>query len=97
MLKPPYPELDDLLKMMGDAGRHLAEMAFRMWDRPGPDCLVSGGEPVVKLVESSQRGLGGRNQQLVLAAAQFFWNTNAEGLCLLSDGTDGEEDHSDLG
>lgn len=26
MLQPPYPELDDLLKMMGEAGRHLAEM-----------------------------------------------------------------------
>jgi rhamnulose-1-phosphate aldolase len=26
MLDPPYPELDDLLKMMGEAGRHLAEI-----------------------------------------------------------------------
>ena len=26
MLEPPYPELDDLLKMMGEAGRHLAEI-----------------------------------------------------------------------
>ncbi len=26
MLTPPYPELDDLLKMMGEAGRHLAEI-----------------------------------------------------------------------
>jgi rhamnulose-1-phosphate aldolase len=24
MIQPPYPELDDLLKMMGEAGRHLA-------------------------------------------------------------------------
>jgi glycerate 2-kinase len=78
-----------------DVGRHLAEMAVRMWDRPGPDCLVSGGEPVVKLVESSQRGLGGRNQQLVLAAAQFFWDVGAEGLCLLSGGTDGEDGPTD--
>jgi len=26
MLEPPYPELDDVLKMMGEAGRHLAEI-----------------------------------------------------------------------
>jgi rhamnulose-1-phosphate aldolase len=26
MLEPPYPELDDLLKMMGEAGKHLAEI-----------------------------------------------------------------------
>ena len=34
----------------------------------GPACLISGGEPVVRLVDASRRGLGGRNQQLVLAA-----------------------------
>ncbi len=26
MLQPPYPELDDLLNMMGDAGRHIADI-----------------------------------------------------------------------
>jgi rhamnulose-1-phosphate aldolase len=26
MIQAPYPELDDLLKMMGEAGRHLADM-----------------------------------------------------------------------
>ena len=26
MLNPPYPELDDLLDMIGEAGRHLAEI-----------------------------------------------------------------------
>ncbi len=34
----------------------------------GPDCLISGGEPTVTLADESARGLGGRNQQLVLAA-----------------------------
>ena len=53
-----------------DVGRHLAGMALRMRSRPGPDCLISGGEPVVRLVEPSRRGLGGRNQQLVLAALE---------------------------
>jgi hydroxypyruvate reductase len=74
-----------------EVGVRLAEMAMRMRDRPGPDCLVSGGEPVVKLVEPARRGLGGRNQQLVLAAAEFLWNEGAEGILLLSGGTDGED------
>jgi rhamnulose-1-phosphate aldolase len=26
MLQPPYPELDDLLEMMGEAGHHLTEI-----------------------------------------------------------------------
>ena len=26
MLQAPYPELDDLLEMMGEAGKHLAEI-----------------------------------------------------------------------
>ena len=51
-----------------EVGRHLAGMALRMRAGPGPNCLVSGGEPVVRLVEKSRRGLGGRSQQLVLAA-----------------------------
>ena len=53
-----------------EVGRHLAEMALHMRAGPGPNCLISGGEPVVKLVDASRRGLGGRNQQLVLAALE---------------------------
>ncbi len=82
----------------GDAeevGRHLAGMAQRMRDEPGPDCLVSGGEPVVRLVEAARRGLGGRNQQLVLAAAEVLWNDGARGIVLLSGGTDGEDGPTD--
>lgn len=76
-------------------GRHLAEMAVRMRIAPGPDCLVSGGEPVVRLVDEAQRGLGGRNQQLVLAAAEQLWDDGSEGICLLSGGTDGEDGPTD--
>ena len=47
-------------------GRHLADMAIAMRSTPGPDCLISGGEGVVRLVDSNRRGLGGRNQQLAL-------------------------------
>jgi len=76
-------------------GRHLAGMARRMRDEPGPDCLVSGGEPVVKLVEAARRGLGGRNQQLALAAAELLWDDGAQGMALLSGGTDGEDGPTD--
>ena len=61
-----------------------------------PTCFISGGEPVVKLVESSRRGLGGRNQQLVLAAPWRGCSTTAaEGIALLSGGTDGEDGPTD--
>jgi glycerate 2-kinase len=78
-----------------DVGRHLAAMALRMRNGPGPDCLVSGGEPVVTLVEASRRGLGGRNQQLVLAALQHLAGDGAAGIILLSGGTDGEDGPTD--
>ena len=61
----------------------------------GPTCLISGGEPVVKLVESSRRGLGGRNQQLVLAALERLLGDGAEGIAMLSGGTDGEDGPTD--
>jgi hydroxypyruvate reductase len=61
----------------------------------GPTCFISGGEPVVKLVESSHRGLGGRNQQLALAALLRLFDDGAEGIGLLSGGTDGEDGPTD--
>jgi glycerate 2-kinase len=60
-----------------------------------PTCFISGGEPVVRLVESSRRGLGGRNQQLVLAALLRLWDEGAKGIALLSGGTDGEDGPTD--
>ena len=46
----------------------IVTMARRMRDEPGPDCLISGGEPTVRLAPAAERGRGGRNQQLCLAA-----------------------------
>ncbi|MCL2624116.1 MAG: glycerate kinase, partial [Planctomycetaceae bacterium] len=70
------------------------------------DCLISGGEPTVKLVPEVQRGMGGRNQQLVLAViCRLFenetWrnavreNPNACPFAFLSGGTDGEDGPTD--
>ena len=70
-------------------------MALRMRAGPGPDCLISGGEPAVRLVDPSRRGRGGRNQQLVLAALERLVADAAEGIALLSAGTDGEDGPTD--
>ena len=85
-------------------GRHLAEMTLTML-RADPashrnDCLITGGEPTVKLAPKEIRGRGGRNQQLVLAAYERLLE---EGLgdaiwsrmCILSGGTDGEDGPTD--
>jgi glycerate 2-kinase len=65
----------------------------RMRDQEGPDCLISGGEPTVRLAPEAERGRGGRNQQLCLAALAELddWRR----LCLVSGGTDGEDGPTD--
>ena len=78
-----------------DLGRELAETALRMHREAGPDCLVSGGEPVVRLVEPARRGKGGRNQQLVLAAVTRLESEIPVGILILSGGTDGEDGPTD--
>ena len=78
-----------------EVGRQLATMAMRMCQQDGPDCLISGGEPVVQLAPAEKRGRGGRNQQLVLAAMQQLLAGNARGFAVLSAGTDGEDGPTD--
>lgn len=76
-----------------EVAAHLADMAVRMQEEEGPDCLISGGEPTVKLCPADQRGLGGRNQQLALA--MFKEVADWRGLCLVAGGTDGEDGPTD--
>jgi len=93
--------LEPIEQLEGEAegvGRDLAEEALRMITTSGRQCLVSGGEPTVKLIEGSQRGRGGRNQQLVLAALERLMDEQSEaagGIILLSGGTDGEDGPTD--
>jgi len=92
--------LEPIEQLEGEAegvGRDLAEEALRMIATSGRQCLVSGGEPTVKLIGSSERGRGGRNQQLVLAALERLKDekTDAGGVVLLSGGTDGEDGPTD--
>jgi hydroxypyruvate reductase len=81
-------------------GRELAEAALAMLRDGGCNCLISGGEPTVKLISTGERGRGGRNQQLVLAAvdrlaAGRFVVARGQDLVILSGGTDGEDGPTD--
>ncbi len=87
-----------------DVGRHLADMAVDMLkadpDKHRHDCLITGGEPVVKLVGEDVRGRGGRNQQLVLASyrqllTHRLTDRQWDRICILSGGTDGEDGPTD--
>ena len=78
-----------------DVGRRLAKLIPGMRAGPGADCLINGGEPVVQLVSDDRRGMGGRNQQLVLAAAEALARRKADGFAFLSAGTDGEDGPTD--
>ncbi len=62
----------------------------------GPNCLISGGEGTVKLAPPEIRGLGGRNQQLVLAGLlELISRGEYHGITILSGGTDGEDGPTD--
>jgi glycerate 2-kinase len=78
-------------------GRHLADMSLFMRTTPGPNCLISGGEGTVKLAPVDKRGLGGRNQQTVLAALIQLVQADpwGHGVVILSGGTDGEDGPTD--
>jgi len=57
---------------------------------PRPACVLSGGETTVTV---SGKGLGGRNQEFALAAAAAI--DGAEGVVILSGGTDGTDGPTD--
>jgi glycerate-2-kinase len=82
-----------------EIGIHLAQMARQMASQAGPNCLITGGEPTVRLAPPAIRGKGGRNQQLVLAALAELCNPKSKiqnpKFCLLSAGTDGEDGPTD--
>jgi hydroxypyruvate reductase/glycerate 2-kinase len=60
---------------------------------PSPACLLSGGETTVTL--TPDHGLGGRNQEFVLAAAAKLGAEGLRQVVLLSGGTDGEDGPTD--
>lgn len=80
-----------------DVGAALAEQCVSLRARPAdaPRCVLTGGEPVVHVVETDRPQKGGRNQELVLAAAVRLWDDGMDRLCILSGGTDGEDGPTD--
>jgi hydroxypyruvate reductase/glycerate 2-kinase len=58
-----------------------------------PVCLLSGGETTVTMAEN--HGLGGRNQEFVLAAAIQLGREGLKNAVILSGGTDGEDGPTD--
>lgn len=79
-----------------EEGQHLAQALFATADKSSSFCLIGGGEPVVRLGDTEQPGHGGRNQQLVLAAAEWLRQKDPPSLqgrpwLILSAGTDGED------
>ena len=76
-------------------GHELAELCRRIRDGQSdikpPVCVLSGGEPIVKLVPTNRPRKGGRNQEVALAALQCLWSKGLERMAILSGGTDGED------
>lgn len=79
-----------------DEGRYLAALC-RAHRAAGavPECILSGGEPVVHLNKTDRPRKGGRNQQLVLAALDALQADGMNHIVLLSGGTDGEDGPTD--
>jgi len=77
-------------------GVDLAEMCLEIRvSNSTPVCLLSGGEPIVHVVATDQPRRGGRNQELILAATERFWDADIDQIVLLSGGTDGEDGPTD--
>ena len=73
-----------------DAGRYLAQELLKRKESNRKIAVIAGGETVVHLTGT---GLGGRNQELALAAAELLAGTaNAALISAGSDGTDGPTD-----
>ncbi len=80
-----------------EVGKEIAGrcLGFLRSEDSGPMCLISGGEPVVKLAETIRPRVGGRNQEVALAALCHLWDEQLQGVAILSGGTDGEDGPTD--
>lgn len=71
----------------------IKSIAARGQPLPPPACILSGGETTVTL--SEDHGLGGRNQEFVLAMAARLGMVNLQNVLVLAGGTDGEDGPTD--
>jgi hydroxypyruvate reductase len=80
---------DSLSCQARDAGIYLSELARQHAGNGKKMAFIAGGETVVHV---TGKGLGGRNQELALAAAEGIAGLNAAVFSVGSDGTDGPTD-----
>ncbi len=80
-------EAREVAKVMAALAREMASSGRPI---PRPACIVAGGETTVTV---RGRGLGGRNQELALAAAPFI--AGLENVAVISLGTDGTDGPTD--
>lgn len=80
-------------------GESLANLARQIRDTSEPvalpACILSGGEPIVRLAETDQPRKGGRNQELALSALRTLDEEGLANTVVLSGGTDGEDGPTD--
>lgn len=81
---------DELTCEAKQAGKMLAEAALKAQESGKRTALIAGGETVVQL---TGKGLGGRNQELALAAAKTI--VGNDGICVFSVGSDGTDGPTD--
>ena len=74
-----------------DIGRFYSGILHDMRDKASPSAIIAGGETTVTITKKS--GLGGRNQELVLAA--MLGIDDLEGAVIASIGTDGVDGPTD--
>lgn len=80
----------------GEVGRELADQCLELQPQiPAPLCLISGGEPVVRVEKRPGPQKGGRNQELALSSLCRLIETQTHGITILSGGTDGEDGPTD--
>ena len=73
-----------------DAGKDLAEKAVKVLNAAEEKtCLIMGGETIVRI---KGKGLGGRNQECALSAAEYIRDKDIAIASIGSDGTDGPTD-----
>lgn len=88
----------DQAGVAAEFGRDFADRCLQVQQKISASnrvCLISGGEPVVHLTTTHWPRKGGRNQELVLAAAKQLQATGSQGIVVLSAGTDGEDGPTD--
>ena len=79
-------------QLQGEACERGDEIATAIMSSAPGTCLIYGGEPTVTIHGT---GKGGRNQELVLAAAMAFANQPDTPCCITAIGTDGTDGPTD--